>query len=245
MSLTTANLLDIIKKQYFFKLKANIDSFSALIWIQLLGVLFSLGGVGSVGSFSDYLHVEVKYYSANLVIAFTMIWAFVTAITITTKPYRNHDFSFVTNRLSSSIANILFLLTASIIGGATAMLASNLLKIIAYFLFNEQLFTIQSGGGEFAIGIGVTVLYLFCISALGYFIGTTVQISKLFIFVFPALFFGSVFIEAAVEGEFLNKFFKFYFFEPSILLCIVKIVVTTSLLFLAAISILQRMEVRK
>ena len=101
-----------VKKQYFFKLKANIDAFSSLVWIQLLAHLFSLGGVASMGMGGTNLSVDVKYYSADLVIGFTMLWAFVTAITITTKPYRNHDFTFVTNRLSSSLSNILFLLTA-------------------------------------------------------------------------------------------------------------------------------------
>ncbi|KQL17557.1 hypothetical protein [Cytobacillus solani] len=246
MSLVIANLVDIVKKQYLFKLKANIDSFSSLIWIQLLALLFSLGGVGSTLASSGYLSIEVKYYSADLVIAFTMIWAFVTAIIITTKPYRNQDFTYVTNRLSSSLANIIFLLTASIIGGITAMLVNNLLKIIAYFIFNEQLYSFQSGFRELALGISMTILYVFCISAFGYLVGTLVQVSKLFILFVPVLFFGTILLKTSVQKEpFLTSIFKFYFFEPSLLLLLLKILLTSCLFFFTSIAILNRMEVRR
>src|SRR6476660_9775510 len=140
MSLTKVNLAETVKKQYKFKLKANIDVFSSLVWIQLLAILFSLGGVASMGGGSVDLNFNVKYYSADLVVVFTMLWSFVTAITITTKPYRNHDFTFVSNRLSSSLSNILFLLTVSFIGSITATLAGNLVKLLVSILFKQEIF---------------------------------------------------------------------------------------------------------
>ena len=140
MSLKTINLAETVKKQFVFKLKANIDVFSSLVGIQLLAILFSLGGVASMGMGGANLSVDVKYYSADLVIVFTMLWSFVTAITITTKPYRNHDFTFVSNRLSSSLSNILFLLTASFIGSITALLSGNLVKLLVSILFKQGLF---------------------------------------------------------------------------------------------------------
>ena len=91
------------------------------------------------------LNIEVKYYSADLVIIFTMLWSFITAITIHTKPYRNHDFTFVTNRMSSSLSNILFLLTASIIGSITAVLAGNLVNVLVSILFKQELFLTYTG----------------------------------------------------------------------------------------------------
>ena len=133
MSLKTINLAETVKKQFVFKLKANIDVFSSLVWIQLLAILFSLNGVASMGMGGTNLSVDVKYYSADLVIIFTMLWSFVTAITITTKPYRNHDFTFVSNRLSSSLSNILFLLTASFIGSITATLSWKLSEITSIY----------------------------------------------------------------------------------------------------------------
>ncbi|MCQ6276562.1 hypothetical protein JMM81_16735 [Bacillus sp. V3B] len=185
MSLTTANLAETVKKQYRFKLKSNIDSFSALIGIQLLGILLSLGGVASTGRSGMNMSIDVKYYSADLVIIFTMLWSFVTAITITTKPYRNHDFSFVTNRLSSSLSNILFLLTTSIMGSITAILAGNLVRVLVFILFKQELYHSHNWSQELILGIGITILYVFFVSSIGYLIGALAQVSKGFIILIP------------------------------------------------------------
>ncbi|MFB7638296.1 hypothetical protein [Peribacillus butanolivorans] len=246
MSLTSVNLWETVKKQYFFKLKANIDAFSSLIGIQLLALLFSFGGVGSVGMGGENFSINIKYYSADLVIGFTLIWAFVTAIVITTKPYRNHDFTFVTNRLSSSLSNILYLLTASIVGSITAILSGDLLEILARILLDDQIYSFNTGLQELVMGIGVTILYVFFVTSIGYFIGALVQESKLFIILIPVLFFGILFLEASMQKEpFLINVFKFYGMESTLSLFIIKVIVTVAVFFTAAISILNRMEVRR
>ncbi len=246
MSLKTINLAETVKKQFVFKLKANIDVFSSLVWIQLLAILFSLNGVASMGMGGTNLSVDVKYYSADLVIIFTMLWSFVTAITITTKPYRNHDFTFVSNRLSSSLSNILFLLTASFIGSITATLAGNLVKLLVSILFKQELFHFYTGSLEFVLGIGVTIIYVFFLSSIGYLIGTLVQVSKGFIILIPVLFLGTIFLAASMHTEpLLIQIFQFYVFESSLLFFILKTLLTTVLFFVAAISLLNRMEVRR
>lgn len=246
MSLTKTNLAGTVKKQYFFKLKSNIDSFSSLIGIQLVAILFSFGGVASSGMSGNGVNIDVKYYSSDIVIVFTLIWVFVTAITITTRPYRNHDFTFVTNRLSSSISNILFLLTASIIGGVTAMLAGNLQKVLSYILFDLESYGSRAGVNEFIFGMCATILYLFLISSIGYFIGTLVQVSKLFSLIIPVMIIGSLFLEAAMNKEpFLINIFQSYVMESAFLLFIVKAIITTAVFFVASISILNRLEVRR
>ncbi|MET1179043.1 hypothetical protein ABG775_13990 [Peribacillus simplex] len=246
MSLTKVNLKETVKKQYFFKLKANIDAFSSLIGIQLLALLFSIGGVGSAGMGGSNISVNIKYYSADLVIGFTLIWALVTAITITAKPYRNHDFTFVTNRLSSSLANILFLLTASIIGSITAILSGNLLKVLAYVFLDGRIYGVHSGLKELVMGLCVTIFYIFLVTSIGYFIGTLVQVSKLVIILIPVLFFGTLFLEGSMQKEpFLVNVFLLYTMESTLTLFIIKVVVTVAVFFAAAISILNRMEVRR
>jgi hypothetical protein len=246
MSLKTINLAETVKKQFVFKLKANIDVFSSLVGIQLLAILFSLNGVGSMGMGGTNLSVDVKYYSADLVIVFTMLWSFVTAITITTKPYRNHDFTFVSNRLSSSLSNILFLLTASFIGSITANLSGNLVKLLVSILFKQELFHFFNGSLEFVLGIGVTIIYVFFLSSIGYLIGTLVQVSKGFIILIPVLILGTIFLAASMHKEpLLIQIFQFYVLESSLLLFILKTLLTTVLFFIAAISLLNRMEVRR
>ena len=103
MSLSRTSLMEVVKRQYLFKLKSFIQVFMTLVVLQLLAMLFSFNGVGMMGSSNGSVEMDIQYYSADIVVVFTMLWAFITAILITTKAYRNDDFAFVTNRLSSNL----------------------------------------------------------------------------------------------------------------------------------------------
>lgn len=249
MSLTRVSLTSIVKKQYSYKLKSYVQVFWNLVFLQLLAILFSLNGVGMMGSSSESIEVNVHYYSADIVVFFTMLWGFIIAIIITTKAYRNDDFTFVTNRLSHNLSNLLLLLTASMIGGLTAMLSTNLLKVIMYF-FDGQL-TVDSTGvidapGDLIVGIFTTSFYIFLFCALGYLIGTLVQIHKVFVVLVPALFFGPLFLLGVSGNErIVTNIFGFIFTESSIVLFMIKIIVTCGLLFTSAFLLSNRMEVRQ
>lgn len=246
MSLSTANLWETTKKQFVFKLKANIDAFSSLIWIQLIAVLFSVGGSSVSMTSMDAFQIEMKYYSSDLVIVFTMIWAFVSAITITTKPYRYQDFTFVTNRTSSSLSNILFLLLLSTLGAITAVLSKYLLQLIGFFMVNEEIYATVSDDGAFVLGVGISLLYIFGISSIGFLVGVLVQISKLFAVALPLVFIGTLFLEVSLGWDSsVIKIAQFYVLETSILLFLIKALITTTLFFLASLAILNRMEVRR
>ncbi|TKC14871.1 hypothetical protein FA727_20405 [Robertmurraya kyonggiensis] len=241
MSLSTANLMETVKKQYSFKLKANIDAISSLVGIQLVAILFSLGGIGGSLSSSEGLQINFNYYSADVVLVFTMFWALVTAITITTKPYRNHDFTFVTNRLSSSLSNILFLLTGSLLGAVTANLSRYLLQLIAFLFRDQQVYSGPFDFPVFILGIVMSALYIFCVCSIGYLIGALVQVNKSFVLLVPVLIIGSIFLGESI----LVQLFQFYVMEPNFVFFLIKILITTALFFLASISILNRMEVRR
>ncbi|WP_449619598.1 hypothetical protein [Robertmurraya sp. Marseille-Q9965] len=246
MSLSTANLMETVKKQYSFKLKANIDAISSLIGIQLVAVLFSLGGNASFMSSTEGLQIDINYYSGDVVLAFTMLWALVTAITITTKPYRNHDFTFVTNRLSSSLSNILFLLTGSLLGAVTANLSRYLLQLIVVLVRDQQIYSGPFDFPVFILGIIMSALYIFCICSIGYLIGALVQVNKSFVLLAPVLIIGSIFLDASIQKELsLMQVFQFYVMESNFLVFLIKMLVTIALFFLASISILNRMEVRR
>lgn len=248
MSLSKVSLTSIVKKQYSYKLKAYVQVFWNLVFLQLLAIFFSLNGVGMMGSSSESIELEVHYYSADLVAFFTMLWGFIIAIIITTKAYRNDDFTFVTNRLSHNLSNLLFLLTASLIGGLTAMLSTYLLKVITYLFVGPQTMANSSVFGTPAaliLGIFATSFYIFLFCAFGYLVGTLVQIHKVFVVLVPALFFGSL-VLGGVSGNarIVSNLVGFIFSESSILLFIIKIIVTCSLLFTSAFVLSNRMEVR-
>jgi hypothetical protein len=249
MSLSRASLMDVVKKQYAYKLKSYIQVFMSLVVLQLIAVLFSFNGVGMMGSSSASIEVDIHYFSADIVVIFTMLWAFITAILITTKAYRNDDFAFVTNRVSSNLSNMLFLITASMIGGLTAILTTHLMKIVMYFFKEQQLLDGTSAMAvpeEILSGIVTTIFYVLLFSALGYFVGTLVQLNRIFVVLLPALVFGSLFLGAVSGNAVLtDSIVKFFFTETSLSLFIVKIIVTASLLFSSAFVLSNGMEVRQ
>jgi hypothetical protein len=246
MSLTSANMNVVVKRQYLFKLKANIDAFSSLVGIQATALLFSLGGMSMFGSSSSYFTLTVSNYSADVVIAFTMIWAFVTAITITTRPYRNFDFTFVTNRLSSSLSNVLFLLTASLLGGVTAILSGFLVRVLGYFFLGHTLYSSEMAVGELILGILAASLYIFMASSIGYLFGTLAQVSKAFIIVLPVLVIGLLFLDISLNPKPIEQvIYQFYFLESSFVLFLLKTLIITATLFGFSSILLNRMGVRQ
>lgn len=248
MYLTKISLWDIVKKQFRFKLKSYRGVFTSLMILQIIGLLFSLGGEGGGGGGSETISYDVNYYSGNFLLAFVMIWAFISAIIVTTQAYRYDDYSFVANRLSSHISNILFLLYASVIGGITFVLASQSLKLAFLFqkdreLIESQPMTIQ----QLAEGFAGTILYLFLFTALGYLVGILVQRSKIFIVILPALLFGSLFLNVflASESTYVIDIGQIFVREASFLLFFVKVLLTSALAYGIAAWISNSLEVRK
>jgi hypothetical protein len=245
MSLSKTSLLDIIKKQYRYKLKAYKQVFMSLIFIQLLAVFFSFNGVGMMGSSSESIEIDIQFYSADMVIIFTILWAFITAILITTSAYKNDDFAFVTDRLSSNLSNMLFLLTASIVGGMTAMLSTSLMKIIMYFFGGHGYISANHSLSEIVMGYSSTILYILLFSSFGYFFGTLVQISKVFVVLIPGIFIGAGILGAGSLGfEWVKSVYQFIVTEPSIFVFVLKALVVVALLFSSSIALSNRMEVR-
>ena len=249
MSLTKLSSATVINKQYKYKLKAYFSVFNSLVIIQLVAILLSFNGTGSIGGGSENIQVYVNYYSADMVIIFTLLWAFITAIVMTTKAYRDDDFAFVTNRVTSNVSNVAFLLTASMIGGITAMLSSFLLKIGVYVIHNPE--SIQgtglvAGSVELFWGIVASMLYVLLFSALGYLVGTIVQLSRVFMILLPVIFFGVLFISVTNSGgNILQRLFEFYFMESSFLIFMFKALSTIVFLFISGTIISNRMEVRR
>ncbi|MEH7010827.1 hypothetical protein V7087_08390 [Neobacillus niacini] len=245
MSLSRIRLQDIVKKQYAYKLRAYIQVFMSLVFIQMLAILFSFNGVGMMGTSSNTFDINVHFYSADIVVIFTMLWALITAILITTQTYRNDDFAFITNRLSSNLSNMLFLLTASMIGGFTAMLSSYVMRILMYVFGGTEYLYTPTAASEWLIGFIASILYVLLFTALGYFFGTLVQINKVFVVLLPALFIGLLIVGAGtMNGTVLNNVFEFIFMESSLAIFMVKIVILAALLFSGSALMSNRMEVR-
>lgn len=245
MSLSRISLQEVVKKQYSYKLQAYIQVFMSLVFIQVFGILFSFNGVGMMGTSSNTFDINVHFYSADIVIVFTMLWAFISAILITTQAYRNDDFAFITNRLTSNISNLLFLLTASMIGGLTALLSSHVIRILMYVLGQSEYLYTPTEASEWIIGFIATVLYVLLFAAIGYFFGTLVQLHKIFAVLLPVIFIGIMILGAGtMYGSIMKSVFEFIFEEASLAIFIVKIGVLVAILFSGSVLLSNRMEVR-
>lgn len=244
MSLITSRMSEIVFKQYAYKLKSYIQVFMSLAILQIIAMVFSLGGVGSAGGGSSNIEFQIHYYSADIVVVFTLLWGFITSILITTKAYRMDDFAFVTNRAAGGLSNVLFLLTASFIGGATANLSAFLIKDILYF-FRGMTFTsiahLPSAPSAFLLGLCTTSLYIFLFSSLGYLIGTLIQLHRGFLVLLPALLIGGLIFANALG---LTTFiYQFLFTETSLILFTAKIVIITAVFLISALFLSNRLEV--
>lgn len=245
MSLSRISLHEVVKKQYSYKLRSYNQVFMSLVFIQVLGILFSFNGVGMMGTSSNSFDISMHFYSADIVVVFTMLWGFITSILITTQAYRNDDFAFITNRLSSNLSNMLFLLTISMVGGLTALLSSHVMRILLYLIGRSEYLYTPTDVSEWIIGFIATVLYILICSAVGYFFGTLVQLHKVFAVLLPVAFFGILIVGAGTMNEtIIQKGSEFIFKEASLVLFIVKIGVLAALLFTGSALMSNRMEVR-
>jgi hypothetical protein len=66
MSLVKTSMLDIVKKQFRYKLKAYKQVFMSLIFIQLLAVFFSFNGVCMMGDGQDLEKESIGLYDAAI-----------------------------------------------------------------------------------------------------------------------------------------------------------------------------------
>jgi hypothetical protein len=123
MSLNKVTLGEVVKKQYLYKLKAYSGVYTSLMVIQAIAILFAFSAMNSFGTSSEAFSLDIKYYSVDVVVGLTMLWAFISSITITMKAYRNCDFNLVTNRLSSDLSNFTFMGTIGLLGAITSLLS--------------------------------------------------------------------------------------------------------------------------
>ncbi|RSD26807.1 hypothetical protein [Mesobacillus subterraneus] len=248
MYLTKVSLLDVVAKQFRFKLKSFRGMFTSLMLLQVMAILFSLGGEGGGGGGSDTFSYDMKFYSGNIIMAFMLIWAFISAIVVTTQAYRYDDYAFVANRLSSHLANILFLGWASVIGGVTFALASQSLKLSVLFLKDREF--IESHPLtllQMTEGLAATILYLFLFTAIGYLVGMLVQWNKIFMIILPGLLFGSLFLNVLLgsESTFVIDIGQFFVRETSFLLFTLKVLLASALTYGIAAWVSNSLEVRK
>lgn len=248
MSLIKPKLGDLLMKQYKFKLRSYHGMFSTLVLLQIIGIAFSLLGGNGYGSGIDNIFINISYYSADTVIGFTLLWIFINGILLTTRAYREEDFTFVTNRLSSHLANGLFIVSAGVIGGITSIFSGFVVKVIIRYTFKESYILAPETTLSFDVflsGLLATILFMILFGMLGYLIGMLVQMHSGMVFILPVLIMGSFLFAGSIgQNDLLLRIVDFYATERSILQLVGKVFVTASLLFGFTIIFSNRLEVR-
>jgi hypothetical protein len=239
------NVFDIAKKQYQYKMKAYMWFIFSLIPLHVLALLLSMNGVASSGSGNNFVSINMNLYSNEIFIVFTLLWIFFGAVTLTTKAYRTNDFSFVSNRLSSNLSNIMYLLTLSFLGSVTCFLSGYLLRFIIFFMNADRIILNEAftySLSELFFGIIVTTFYMMLISAISYFYGMLIQLFKPFVLLLPAFFVWSLFFTGTSSP--LLEIIEFFVTESSFVLFTIKIFIIVTILYLVSILISNRTEVR-
>lgn len=247
MSLIETSLSEVVLKQFAFKRTSFFTTFGTLVILQVLAIFFSSGGSGSSGFHGRDLSVELTFYSGDIVVIFTILWTFSLAIFTTTKATRYDDYAFVGNRLSSHLANVLFLLTASLIGGLSATLCGYIVRIIGYFsddlTMGEGLFQLPL---DFLLSIGAISLYGFLFAAFGYVFGVIIQFHRSFIFLLPAICVGVMIATVSNGyGEEMKAVFDFIIMETHFWLFLLKVLLVSGVFFGLAMLLSNKLEVRK
>lgn len=250
MSLNKVALEQVVRNQFIHKISAYSGVFISMIILQLIAMMFSLNGVGMSSGGSDFISYNLHYYSGNLVFVFTMLWVFIVSIIITSKAYRDEDFSFVSNRLSSDLSNFLFIILVSAIGTATALLSGYLIKIILIPLQKIDMFYYSPISMNMAsyvfVGILTAFCYIFVCGAAGYFVGTLLRLSSLFKILVPVVFVAYTFLGGMIsEVSGLATVVEFFYFESSLLTFVLKTALTVAILLGSSVLIFNRMEVRQ
>lgn len=239
MFLSKPSLKYIVKEQLYYKLKINSGIILFLIPMQLLALFISYQDTHE-SSFGGI--VSIKHYSADPVIQFTLLWAFIIGILVARRGF-NTDMFLISTRWVSHLSNILLLLKASIIGGITAILAGVLLRGIASFNY-ETFFAVDMGALTLLLAMLVTSLYIILLASAGYLAGMLTLVHRSFIIILPVIFFTILFADSPTGvGTFSNDVIEFYLQESSFGMFLIKTLVISAIMWAVTILFSNRLEV--
>ncbi|WP_054712426.1 hypothetical protein [Bacillus sp. JCM 19041] len=198
----------VVKQQYFYKMRHNFLFVFFLLFMQLVGLLVSSFPRSDI----DYYGGEVQVYhlSTELVTVLSIITIGIIAVLMTFKAQRYSLTTFVSNTRSQHLSSILYLLTLATFAGVTAFSASFLQKVYVVSLTSAVLDNVvpthMASLSGFLSSLAVSIMYMVFAASFGYFVGTLVQVHKVFILFFLAIVFFSF---SSLEN------FLFYFFQES------------------------------
>lgn len=247
MYLSEPKLVDIVKRQFRFKLNAHAAAFTTFVILQI-GAFF-LAFSGSKHTWQDSVaDVTLINLSNDVNVGLSFIWAFILGIMLTTALRRNEAFSFVTTRLSNQLANLLFMLTASIFAGLITVLTGPVLKLLGILRHGEMIIYtpgLFEAPLDMIMRFITAASYILLFFLIGYTISSLVQLNKIFIGFFIALYIAFSFVGTSWDGtQYVVATINFFSNEHFLPLFLLKVFVTVLGLFAISAFITNRLEVR-
>lgn len=243
MSLVKSNFMSVVKKQYVFKLQGFSKFFFIIIATQIIGMLFALTNAGgNISTSNDIYSLNIEKNSTLQVFIFTIACVIGATILLNLKEYKDMDFTFVSNRMSSNLSNIGFLITLSLFGATTSAISGVLVRTIKY-LFVGGAKVIEVGffltPGEIMCSIGAHFLYILLFSSIVYFCTVLTQKSNIFIVVILAVV--VLLPQTSLRGSAID----FYVKEHNFIIFMIKTIITAVIFFSASVLVSNNLEVRR
>lgn len=179
MSLFKPSLRVIVAQLFAFRLKSHLGFFATLVVVHALSVTFSLFIGPTIGTTMGQDWITIRDLDNAVVLHFTRLWVFVVAFLLTTKPCRNADAPLVSNRLSSTLADIAFILTCSLLGGLLGASSAAFVRLVAVVVYAGALVVRDSfflAPSELLMGSLLGSLSMALFGSLGYLSGALMRI---------------------------------------------------------------------
>lgn len=244
MSLNEMSLLDVVKKQVQFKVNSYNGIFLSLIILQIFGLFVASLGESSMSESGYGRSTSTTYYGNGFLIGVTAMWVFISVLLMTTKAYKEDDFTFISTRWSRLLSNLSFTVILAALGTVTTYLLTHVLKV--YLVLNdEKIIEVNTFSFlDLLTSLFLLFLFLFFIGLFGYTVGSIFQRNKVAALLVSAtfIFIGSITIEA--NGEYVNSLIYFFSKETSVLLLVIKFGIVNSLLFFITWVVTENEEVR-
>ena len=176
MSLNDVSIMQNVKKQVRWKLSSYSSVFLTIIVVQIIASLLFLNGTGQMSSGNDELRVEIRSYSLDSMLMFSMITVFIISSMLASKHMMEENFSIVTTRLTASISTVVAQLIICVIATCTALSSFYIFTLVMRMRNSEEQFLVQ-------MAVQVETLFLFfsllvVLSAAGFLVGSFLQMNR-------------------------------------------------------------------
>ncbi|MDW0108495.1 hypothetical protein [Sporosarcina aquimarina] len=249
MSLTHRKTSEVVRQQFWFKLKSNVAVFTVLFALQILLSVLMTGPSSTSGMGSANLELNWSTYTNDGIITMTLFWSLAIGFLMTTSGQRNASYLYVASPGIENMANFLFFGAASVIAGVTAILSGSIMKVILLLTKKEQ-FVSDSANllvspVDFFTQLAAMISYSFLLMILVYTAMLFVQMNRLLILPIILLVYLNTRITSFEFFGATGNILSFFYGESSLWLFTIKVTAAVALLMVLSVIPSKRIEVRQ